>query len=179
MYKEVRRQQHRSAELNRKRRASFSTDPHYESGDVIILWQPQQRAISHRSPVTAKWTYRWTGPHKIVQKDGKTSYKVHDGRTGLMHVRCSVRSLHPYFQWSQTIPSTSPDYDQSYPFIVGGRIPKGSLIVIGLDTDEGTYAIGQLLDKDEGGNLRFQWLSNKTHNLKGTVCSRAYREPLY
>ena len=175
MYDDIRRRQNKAAERNRLRRSQDRQDFVYEPDETVLYYQPQQRVHGAASKdirdktfsAPAKWTNMWTGPHRIVRKTGQNSYMIRDGRTGLLHDNCSVRSLWPYQPWSDSIPSTSPVIDQAYPWVTGGRIAKGSLFAVATETNPRSFWIGRLLSDDVTDTIHFQWYSNNTHSATG------------
>ena len=173
MYDVIRRRQHTMAARNQARRAKSCEEVEYEVGDTVLYYQPDQQPHANTNKASkfsapAKWTSMWTGPHRITAKCGKNSYHIRDGRTGLIREKCSVRSLWPYCPWSDAVPSTSPDIDKAYPWVVGGRVKKGSLFAVAADPAKGTFWIGRTLSDDVGGHLYFQWYSNPANNKNGT-----------
>ena len=94
-----------------------------EDGDVSIV------AGSPR-----KWTPQWTGPHLIHQKRGNNNYDVLSGKSGTIFEAQNVNSLHPWSQWSDSVSSTSQDYDLAVPWTYGGLPSANSLVAVAFET---------------------------------------------
>ena len=165
-YSLVRRQQQRLANINKARREKSSVPVVYQEGDMVFLWQPEQGGYNTatgtvvQETAPGKWTYRWTGPHVIQSKASDNTYNVTEWRTGLLRERCHVSTMAPFCPWSVDIPSTSPEVDRQLPWSQPSvKIAVGSLLAVATE-GSGEFGVARLLQPDDGGDLRFQWLSN-------------------
>jgi hypothetical protein len=122
----------------------------------------------------SKWTYKWTGPHTIVSvvehaaTDGNESptanvYVVRDAETH-KNFKANVNRIAPFYPWSDSKITTSPDVVSHRDYKIDGVIDIGSLAILPLDAvaDDGAPVIlGKITGRDEAtGHLTMQWLWN-------------------
>jgi hypothetical protein len=122
----------------------------------------------------SKWTYKWTGPHTIVSvvehaaTDGTESptanvYVVKDAETH-KNFKANVNRIAPFYPWSDSKITTSPDVVSHRDYKIDGVIDIGSLAILPLDAvaDDGAPVIlGKVTGRDEAtGHLTMQWLWN-------------------
>ena len=177
-YAHVRAQQERAASANRDRRATSAQTLTFEVDYLVLYWEPQQRALLHADPqaddlaiavrAPAKWTPKWTGPHKVLRKLASST----GHRYTIAHVECGVEiethvnKLCRFDPWSERAPSTSWEVDAQRPFQTGTWAAAGTLVVVPLNRPY-PFDIGKVLHAAADGTLDIQWLGSATNNIKG------------
>ena len=155
-----------------RRRLTFAVD------DLVLYWEPQQRAILHAEPhaddlaiavrAPAKWTPKWTGPHKVLRKLASSTghrYTIAHIERGI-EIDTHVNKLCRFDPWSERTPSTSWEIDAQRPFQTGTWAAAGTLVVVPLDRPY-PFGIGKVLQAAADGTLDIQWLGSTTNNIKG------------
>ena len=169
-YDSVRARQMTAAEKNRAAREQGSDLKTYKQGDQVLLFNPGQPAYTIEDGDVAivagsprKWTPQWTGPHLIHQKRGNNNYDVLSGKSGTIFEAQNVNSLHPWSQWSDSVSSTSQDYDLAVPWTYGGLPGANSLVAVAFET---TFEVGKLTSgpASQDETIHFQWWSNESNN---------------
>ena len=188
-YKAVRLQQDKISSANRTainaRRGAGrkSGEPaalvQFNVGDLVLFWEPAQpkimqtvlQRLTHITTTKApsKWTDTWTGPHEITAKTpDMTGYRYklyHRGRG--VEIDTHVNKLDRYLPWSEGIMSTSADLDTKSLYKSGSWVENGSLVLVPL-VEPYPFGIARLLECEEGGDMRLQWLGNPTDSTGGT-----------
>ena len=191
-YNHVQEQQTRLIEASRVSRDSNYKSFEYKIGDSVLFWEPQQTRRLHRedadqinaaeSSMTddndnsdattrgpAKWTPKWTGPHKIVEKSKPPTSRNY--RYTFRHVERSENiTTHPnrlcLFQpWADNTPSTSWDLDDHRPYVTGAWVKQGALVIVPLQ-DPYPFGVGKVLSAHTDGTLDIQWLGTNGDNTK-------------
>ena len=117
----------------------------------------------------AKWTPKWTGPHKITGKHKPAASRNY--RYTFRHVERSENiTTHPnrlcLFQpWAENTPSTSWDLDDHRPYTAGAWVKKGALVIVPLQ-EPYPFGVGQVLEANTDGTLDIQWLGTNGDNTK-------------
>lgn len=191
-YNHVQEQQTRLIEASRVSRDSNYKSFEYKIGDSVLFWEPQQTRRLHKegedqidaaeSSMTddndksdattrgpAKWTPKWTGPHKIVEKSKPPTSRNY--RYTFRHVERSENiTTHPnrlcLFQpWADNTPSTSWDLDDHRPYVTGAWVKQGALVIVPLQ-DPYPFGVGKVLSAHTDGTLDIQWLGTNGDNTK-------------
>ena len=182
-YIDARARQEKSAKKNReyiacRRGPVQALGVEYDVDDLILYYEPQQTKIMQtdeqrlRGEVTtkrpAKWTPKWTGPHKITKKTPHdTGFKYtffHEDRAMVMED--VANKLYPFQPWSEGITSTSWDIDYKRKYRTGEWVLPGSTVLVPL-TRPYPFGITKMLNSDKDGNLTLQWMGNKYDDVKG------------
>ena len=181
-YEHVRKQQAKMANKNKLRLSSKATrDDIYQGGDQangieadeIMLWEPQQRLSlegtegkdgQHKVP--AKWTPKWTGPHRVIEKikgKSKSYFIFHTGRSKKMKV--STNRMHRADKWSKELPSTSKFLDGQRGYELGGWCEIDELIILPLQTPY-NFGVAKVTGVNTNGSILYQWYGNPTKQAR-------------
>jgi len=169
-YEYVRKQQRNLSERNRARRELGDSQPDYQVGDPVLLFQPGLPAYTMGDGVPSivagspkRWTPQWSGPHTVTAKTGANNYDVCHGNAGSVFKNQNVNSMFPWNPWSTEVSSTSEEQDLLVPWTFGGLPDVGSFVAVGIGD---SFEVGKItkapIDADE--RLRFHWWSNNKND---------------
>jgi hypothetical protein len=152
----------------------------FELGDYVLHWEPQQseqlrvdaadelEEITLKAP--SKWTFKWTGPHKVTKKtpssSGFTYWIWHERRAQTL--QCHVNKLAHYQPWSDTITSTSGAIESARTYKSGEWAETGVLVVVPLGRPF-PFGVAKVLRADAQGSLALQWYGNKVGDVRGAL----------
>jgi hypothetical protein len=151
----------------------------FEIGDYVLHWEPQQserlrvdaedelEEVFVKAP--AKWTFKWTGPHRVTKKvpssSGFTYWIWHETRAQTL--RCHANKLHHYQPWSDTITSTSGAIEGRRPYKSGEWADTDALVVVPLGRPF-PFGVAKVIRADAQGSLALQWYGNKNEDVRDT-----------
>ena len=181
-FERVQQMQLKMASKNLSVREAKMKDVCFEPGDYVLYWQPghdkPSAATDTEAPLEppAKWTYRWSGPHRIIKRLTDNHFEFVHCKTGDT-IKSHVNRLCIFHPWSDDLPSTCPEIDDDTPWSMSGRAKPGDFFITPLEDCEGwPFALGRVQALRPDNTLDFVWYSNSTDNLRGVV-KPGWRKP--
>ena len=175
-FAEVRAQQEKVAEYNRKTKAQTKRLIKYDVNDSVLYWEPVQvkilhaneedeEAFDHKAP--SKWKPKWTGPHRITNTTpGKYSprYDILHYETQKIIKGVKSTRLHIYHPWSTGIPSTSRSLDRyelsKKHYEIGTRCREDDMVIIPTNKPW-PFGIGKVTRAHDNDMLEIHWYGGK------------------
>ena len=179
-FQHVRKSQQYAAERNRDQRLKSAIPITFKKDDLVLKWEPALRREGAADkagevPIPSKWRMTWSGPHLVLgsaKPQGThpkgNKYRIMLSNSGVEQ-EIHVNMLQLFTPWSDTILSSSGEFDDPRRWTDRGLVPIGNLFAVALG---GAYnfGIGRVLKtiraKDGMGDyLQYQWFGNNTNNL--------------
>jgi hypothetical protein len=150
--------------------------PDFQPGDLVSYWEPEGVDKDYAKP--KKLQYKYTGPHKILSRDGNHYYIQRRGKK----VLANPNRLRRYHTWAYREGQDQPveehggdhppyvDPDESFRSATD-KPEMGDMVVLRLEASEeqpAPFAVGQILAVRDQEEVMLQWYGNSTESWENT-----------
>ena len=115
-----------------------------------------------------KFQYRWTGPFKIVDRDGDHYNIDKNGKRVLVN----PGRLRPYFHWAEEPWEGDEDEDEENSRYLDEGEPKvGDMVIVALLPEPGferPFAVGEIIEITNSAEYILHWYGNRDFKIEGT-----------
>lgn len=181
-YKIVRQRQLRTLERNRRVQLGLKANasdaqvaealskrqvPVFTEGELVSLWEPQSADPDLDHVMPKKLQYRWSGPYKVLERDGDHYYINRRGE----RLQANPGRLRTYHKWSEEPVEWAHEEAESETHIGRGAPTPGQLVVIPLELRRDMsrpFAIARIEAVREDGTYLVWWWGNRDNVMEGT-----------